>query len=194
MQESIERIRIIFGALEGYYDSVAGEYGFSCEGCTTNCCTQRFHHHTYAEHYFLLEGMSRAEPERVAEILTKAKVVTDSYMREIAVGEILPLMCPVNFEGKCALYEYRPMICRMHGLPHSFRMPNGQVQEGGGCHRFEELHEAGKRLDRTAVYTELAMIEKDLRAKHGLKGKFRKTTAEMLMDMLSHLDIEFEQD
>jgi Fe-S-cluster containining protein len=194
MQEFIERTRAIFGAMQGLYDSVAGHYGFGCEGCKDNCCIQRFFHHPYAEYYFLLEGMRQTEPGLVAEMLTRARVVTDSYMRELQAGEILPLMCPVNFDGRCALYEYRPMICRMHGLPHRFRMPNGQEQLGGGCNRFEELHEAGERLDRTVVYTELAMIERDLRAAHGLGGRLKKTTAEMLMDMPGHLDIGNEED
>ena len=194
MQEFTDRTKGIFEAVQGQYGSVASHYGFGCEGCEDNCCTQRFFHHTYAEYYYLLEGMKKAEPEVVYRIITRSRVVVDAYRKELEMGELLPLMCPVNFEGRCALYEHRPMICRMHGLPHSFRMPDGRVQEGGGCGRFDALHKADLRVDRTALYTELAMIERDLRVRLGLRGRFRKTTAEMVLDMLEHLDLGEEEE
>jgi Fe-S-cluster containining protein len=196
MQDLMDRIKGIFGAMEAQYGSVASHYAFGCEGCEENCCTQRFFHHTYAEFYYLLEGMKRADPELVYRITTKARVVVGAYQKELEMGELLPLMCPVNFEGRCALYEHRPMICRAHGLPHAFRMPDGAEQAGGGCGRFEALHGAGAtgpRVDRTLLYTELAMVERDLRVRLGQRGRFRKTTAEMVMDMLDHLDLGEEE-
>jgi|Deesub1362A_J573_1020465.scaffolds.fasta_scaffold00045_130 Fe-S-cluster containining protein len=174
------------------YDAVAGYYGFNCEGCEDNCCKQRFYHYTLVEYYYLLEGVKKAEPELVRTILTRAKIVTETYFKELQIGEILPLMCPVNSDGRCTLYEYRPMICRLHGLPHKFLKPDGAVQEGGGCHRFELLHKAAVRLDRTVAYTELAQLEKELRAELGFKGRYKKTTAEMLMDMVEHLNLNFD--
>jgi len=180
----LSRIKHIFDTMERSYDEIASHYGFSCKGCTENCCTQRFHHHTLAEYLYLLEGMKKADPELVQTILMRAKVVTDTYWRELEAGEILPLMCPVNTEGRCTLYEYRPMICRMHGLPHRFTKPDATEVRGGGCGRFEEQFTADKTVDRTWAYTELAHLERELRMKLNYRTRIKKTTAEMLMDML----------
>jgi Fe-S-cluster containining protein len=177
------RMRALYAAMDEAYDAVAKHYGFGCEGCEDNCCTQRFHHHTLAEYHYLLEGMKAAEPEPASRILVKAKIVLDSYRKEIEVGEVLPLMCPVNFDGLCGLYGHRPMICRMHGLPHRFRRPDGREERGGGCARFEEKNATDWTVDRTKEYAELAKIEGEIRKRTLRGGRYRKTTAEMLMDM-----------
>ena len=185
-----ERLRAVYDSMEEAYDEAALHYGFTCEGCTDNCCTQRFFHHTLSEYLYLMEGMKTLDDERRAEVLTLAKVVTDTYPRELEAGEILPLMCPLNFGGLCALYEYRPMICRAHGLPHRFQRPDGKNIEGGGCHRFEAEHLVTVYIDRTEFYRGLAELERDLRAELGFTGRYKKTTAQMLLDMTEHLGLD----
>lgn len=182
----LEEIKGVFDSMEADYRSVAEHYAFSCSGCVENCCTQRFHHHTLAEHYYLREGLRLAEPELARQILVKAKIVVDSYAHEAASDRTLPLMCPVNFDGRCALYEHRPMICRMHGLPHRFRMPDGREQRGGGCAVFSErVPKADWSVNRTPHYSALARIEGELRKGTLMHGGYSRTTAEMLMDMLA---------
>jgi Fe-S-cluster containining protein len=172
---------------------VQARYGLTCEGCQDNCCTQRFFHYTVAEYVYLREGVRAMSPERRAEAISRAKEVTDAYEGELEAGELRPLMCPLNFDGLCGVYEFRPMICRTHGLPHSFKRPDGQVHEGGGCHRFEAgQNDIDERIDRTEFYMELASIERDLRAELGVSGKYMKTTAQMLMDTAAELEEEGE--
>jgi Fe-S-cluster containining protein len=178
-----ERMRAIYRAMDEAYDSVAGHYGFSCEGCGQNCCVQRFSHHTLVEYHYLLEGMKRADPGLARQILIKARIVTDSYRKEPVTGEVLPLMCPANFDGLCRVYEHRPMICRMHGLPHRFKRPDGREERGGGCARFEARHKADWTVDRTRLYTTLAKLEGELRRQTFQRSRYRRTTAEMFMDM-----------
>lgn len=170
------------------YGRLSALYGFTCEGCGENCCTQRFHHHTLAEYMFLLEGLKAAPPGLRETILRRSRVVVESYAHELQAGELFKLMCPVNFDGLCALYEWRPMICRLHGLPHYFIMPDGARKTGGGCHRIKG--EGPASLDRTPFYTELARIEKNLREQLGFRERFRKTTAQMITDMSLELDID----
>lgn len=33
------------------------------------------------------------------------------------------LLCPLNKESRCSLYEYRPLRCRLHGVPSDFTDP-----------------------------------------------------------------------
>lgn len=184
------RVEQLYARMNEAYSGVADRYGFDCTGCEDNCCTQRFHHHTLAEYFYLLEGLRKADRELAGKILQRAREVVEAYGEEGPEGRTLPLMCPVNFDGLCRLYMHRPMICRLHGLPHLFRRPDGVTVQGGGCQRFEALHRASVRIDRTGFYTELASIEKELRARLGFEGRYRKTTAQMLLDMAESLQTE----
>jgi hypothetical protein len=94
-------------------------------------------------------------------------------------------MCPLNDNGLCQLYEYRLMICRMHGVPNSFVRPDGKRISFPGCFRCQELGldlEEVPVLERTRFYQELASLEiafagsksKDL-------SKVNLTLAEMLV-------------
>lgn len=190
----LDRLRAIYASMNEAYDRVAGHYGFDCRGCRENCCTQRFHHHTIGEYFYLFDGMTRAGAGRALAIMDKAREVTASYLEELKTGEVMPLMCPVNFDGLCSLYEYRPMICRLHGLPHEFRRPDGMAAGGGGCRRFQELNPwVTERVDRTGPYTELALLERLLRERLGFSGRYRKTTAQMLVDMAGRLEAAGEE-
>lgn len=177
-----DKVRALFAGMDRAYAKVAALYGFDCGGCEENCCTQRFYHYTLTEHYYLHKGLRAAGPARSTVVLEKARKVVGSYSEELKSGRILPLMCPVNFDGLCSLYEHRPMICRLHGLPHEFAAPDGTLKEGGGCHRFNSLHKITLRLDRTGFYAELAGIEKALRERLAFSGRYKKTTAEMLLE------------
>lgn len=172
------RLRTLYAKMDEAYSAVADYYGFTCRGCDDNCCTQIFHHHTLAEYLGLFEGLQAAS--HGGEILARAVEVQKAY------DEGKALICPVNQGGLCSLYAARPMICRLHGLPHEFLRPDGTVS-GGACRRFEIIHSKGhettRRLDRTPFYAELAMIEKDLRPVLGFTGRVRMTTAGMLLHM-----------
>lgn len=186
--EFFSRLSGIYADMDAAYGRVAGHYGFGCGGCEDNCCTQRFQHHTLAEFFYLFEGLRQADGDLAREMLSRAREVVVSYQAEAGTGRVLPLMCPVNFEGLCRLYGHRPMICRLHGLPHEFRRPDGFTARGGGCLRFEEMHpEATVRVDRTGPYTALAMLEGELRGRMGYSGRYGRTTAEMLVDMAGRL-------
>jgi Fe-S-cluster containining protein len=93
-------------------------------------------------------------------------------------------MCPLNREGRCVLYAHRPMICRLHGIPHALRRPDGRVLTGPGCDDYAA--QCGPvvkaRLDRTPLYTAMAQVERELRQALGFEGKTKMTIAEMILD------------
>jgi Fe-S-cluster containining protein len=188
MDDFSRKMEKLYNEMQKAYDDVAGHYdSFSCKGCTDNCCTQRFFHHTLAEYRYLKEGLMEAlktDPYLVRQMLIKARIVTDTYTREKVLGDIVPLMCPVNLEGLCRLYKHRPMICRLHGLPHRFKKPDGSEERGTGCARFEGAHKTDWTVNRSKLYTGLAAMEADVRRTSGFRGRYSLTTAEMLMDMV----------
>ncbi|MDA8175093.1 MAG: hypothetical protein M0018_10990 [Nitrospiraceae bacterium] len=191
--EVIRRIASLYGEMDRAYAEFAGEYQLDCAGCRDNCCTQRFYHYTLAEYIFLLEGLKKIPFAKRDLIIKRARVVVGSYAHEAQAGEIFKLMCPANFEGLCALYFWRPMICRLHGVPNFFTMPGGETKESGGCAVLAEKHkQPGRLLDRTPFYSALAAIEKDLRQGLGFRQKLRRTTAQMILDMALELDVEGE--
>lgn len=193
MSNFLDNMRSLYEAMQRDYDSVAQHYGFSCQGCTDNCCTQRFFHYTWSEHLYLLEGMRQADPNLAAEILAKSRQVVAEYHKEPDPLSPTPLMCPVNFNGLCSLYSHRPMICRMHGLPHRFRDPHGRETRGGGCSVFDSnTTKVDWTVNRTPHYTTLARIEGELRARRHITGSLRLTTAEMIIKMANDGALNFE--
>ncbi|GAB4388708.1 MAG: hypothetical protein Kow0025_09620 [Thermodesulfovibrionales bacterium] len=187
----LDRLAALYASMDEAYERVAGLYGFGCGGCGENCCSQRFHHHTLMEYFYLFEGMKLAGEGRARAIIEKAREVTASYRAEAETGAVLPLMCPANFDGLCGLYGHRPMICRLHGLPYEFRRPDGAASAGGGCHRFAALNPgAVEKVDRTGHYTGLALLERQVRERLGFGGRYKKTTARMLVDMAGALALE----
>ena len=91
-------------------------------------------------------------------------------------------MCPLNIKDKCILYKQRPMICRMHGIPHDLNKPGIPAHYGEGCKLFMKQH--GHKdyfsFDRTPFYFEMVRLENELKDKIDLKDKFKKTVAQML--------------
>lgn len=193
MTEFSDRMKALYEEMQREYDKVAAHYGgFSCMGCQDNCCTQRFFHHTLAEYLYLKEGVLEAlrsgEPGQrdvLRQMLRKSRLAMETYLKEVEAGEIMPLMCPVNVDGLCALYSHRPMICRMHGMPHRFKRPDGREERGGGCARFGAANKVDWTVNRTKVYRDLASIESGVRRTSGFSGRYARTTAEMLMDMVA---------
>ncbi|MEZ4577213.1 MAG: hypothetical protein R2861_04100 [Desulfobacterales bacterium] len=53
----------------------------------------------------------------------RAKAVNEAVLQAEKAGETSRVMCPLNAGGRCILYSYRPMICRLHGIPHELQHP-----------------------------------------------------------------------
>ena len=75
-----------------------------------------------------------------------------------------------------------PMICRMHGIAHELKRPDGTRILGIGCHLFEKTCKSTspKRFNRTPFYHLVAELEKKLRKTAGLQTKIKMTIAEMI--------------
>jgi Fe-S-cluster containining protein len=172
----------IYAAMDRAYNLAALHYGFKCTGCDDNCCYTRFYHYTYIEYGYILKGYRLLDGHKSAEVRKRAlKVIGDSKAtdkKELAER----YMCPLNFDGRCILYAYRPMICRLHGIPHEFQTSNHNVIYAPGCDSFTGQHGDTKyfSFDRTPFYTQMTRLESELKQAMGIDNKLKMTIAEMI--------------
>ncbi len=180
----------IYRDIDRAYEEVASEYGFSCQGCEDNCCRTVFYHYSLIEYFGVLEGFDRLPEQKQQEALQRAKQYVAELNRFRTKETEMKRMCPINFDGLCGIYEHRPLICRIHGVPGILRHPVKGTRVFSGCQRFEILHpdKDPKRLDRTEFFTKIATIETRLRREMDYMLKFQKTIAEMILnrDLLSY--------
>jgi hypothetical protein len=164
------------------YHQAADHYGFNCHACKDNCCRTRFYHHTYIEYLFIQEGVKTLGHERQIEIKSSALDICRKAAELDENKKPVRLMCPLNVENLCILYPYRPMICRLHGIPHELRKSSSRRVYGPGCETFDRRC-TGKSyfaFDRTPFYVEMASLENELRQAAGINGKIKMTIAEMI--------------
>ncbi|UCD83201.1 MAG: hypothetical protein JSW26_31465 [Desulfobacterales bacterium] len=178
-----ERLRYLFAEMDRAYAAASGHYGFECAGCEDNCCQTRFYHHTYLEYLFIREGFDTLERPQRQRVRTTAQAVCRQIAQADHDGKSLRLMCPLNNEGLCTLYAYRPMICRLHGIPHELHKPGGPVVHGPGCAIFDERcsSQTYYQFDRTPFYLEMAGLENSFKRAAGLTGRVKLTVAEMIV-------------
>jgi len=181
----LNRLRLIFADMDQKYGEAAASYGFQCSGCEDNCCLTRFHHHTFLEFFFIRDGFSKLAPSERIAIRAKAEAVCRRSAQTQIKGTAVRVMCPLNEAGLCRLYPYRPMICRLHGIPHELHKPGRPVIHGPGCGAFE-AHCSGRpyyKFDRTPFYFEMAGLENEFKQAIGLAGRIKLTIAEMIVSI-----------
>lgn len=174
-----EKLKTIYGSIDRAYAEAAGFYHFNCQDCPDNCCSTYFFHYTISEYFCLLQGFWALEEDMKREIRDRATKMCDPRKR----GTYL---CPLNLRGRCLLYPYRTMICRLHGLPFEVQRPDGQREAGPGCGQFEQERTLKglpyRKIDRTPFYTDLANLEREIRIEVAYFQRFKKTIAEMIRD------------
>jgi len=182
-------LKSLYTQMDQMYDEVAGAYGFYCSGCLDNCCLTRFFHHTFIEFLYLRKGFAGLDEHVQEEIRIRSAEVNKKVMQVEEDGNVPRVMCPLNIKGLCVLYEYRPMICRLHGIPHDFVHPVKNKILGPGCHEFEAQYGKNEYIsfNRTPFYREMAQLEHRIREKIGISEKFKKTVAQMLVKDLESI-------
>jgi len=182
LKPHLENLANLFERMEKAYDAVADAYGFACAGCEDNCCLTRFYHHTLVEYLYLYQGYSKLPGEERARLQQAADRVNREMARADERGESARSMCPLNRDGRCTLYRYRPMICRLHGIPSEMQRPGGAPVRGPGCGDFDRQcgHRSYIPFDRTPLYKEMARCEQALREQVECREKIRLTVAQMV--------------
>jgi len=182
----LERLRDIFSAMDRDYNRATEYYQFQCDGCTDNCCLTRFYHHTYLEFFYLRWGFEKLDSRKKGAILSKAEEVCRDTARADEKEMPVRLMCPLNYDSLCTLYPFRPMICRMHGIPHELQKPGQKVIQRPGCSTFDDRcsHKPYYKFDRTPFYLAMAKLENEFKQVAGLDGRIKMTVADMILNIL----------
>ena len=182
----IGQLQALYAEMDRQYDKAAGHYGFSCTGCEDNCCMTRFYHHTFLEFIFLRKGVAGLAQGVCTAARQRAEQYAEALRQIQAKDKDAPfrMMCPLNRDGWCLVYEFRPMICRLHGIPHELTPPGRpRVVFSQGCGAFDRRcgHLPYVPFDRTPYYTRMSRLESDLRKALGIAEKSKKTVAHMLI-------------
>ncbi|MGD9332519.1 MAG: hypothetical protein PVJ53_14490 [Desulfobacterales bacterium] len=181
--DAVQRLATLYDEMDVRYAAAAENSGFECQGCDDNCCRTRFYHHTLVEIVGLFSGYRKLPENQRGRILARAR----DYCRRMNAGDKdnrpQGQLCPLNLDTRCLLYGERPMICRLHGIPHVMRHPLRGLISGPGCHMFETVcrPDGGNVLDRTPLYTAMANLEKSLRSTTGFETPVRLTIAQMIV-------------
>ncbi|MBW1842362.1 MAG: YkgJ family cysteine cluster protein [Deltaproteobacteria bacterium] len=184
----LDRLTIIFATMDKAYQEAADYYHFHCTGCENSCCFTRFYHHTLLEYFFVLEGYKSLSHQKQVEIEQRAWDVCRKTDEADKKGEPVRLMCPFNVDGLCLTYDFRPMICRLHGIPHELHGSDRSVMQGRGCDVFYKQCSPKEpfRFDRTPFYVNMANLERELRQTVGVPNKMKMTIAEMITTFEPH--------
>lgn len=180
----LQQLADIFKEMDLAFATASRHYEFQCNGCEDNCCMTHFFHHTHLEYHYLMEGLRKLDHTIRQTVLEKAVDVVRQSRAAEQRGKAVRIMCPLNYEGLCLVYNHRPMICRMHGIPHELHPPGKATVYGPGCNEFDS--QCGTRpytpFDRTPFYTAIARLEKEWKQHAGITARFKKTIAQMLVE------------
>lgn len=161
--ETVPRLVELYRLMDLAYGEAAEHAGFSCEGCNgVKCCTVDLIVHTFAEMLYLRRGFSALEKTLRLEIKQRCRDILKAKASDPLGSPYREAVCALNFDGRCVLYDHRPMICRLAGIPHVINRPNSTQTIGGGCPRFEtDISPAFPHItiDRTSFYKEMAQLE-----------------------------------
>jgi hypothetical protein len=184
----LKSLQEIYSKLETEYDRVAGELNFSCSNCPDNCCDSYFLHHTNAEWAYLWMGLQKLDPDDFVEIEARAAEYIRLCAEAEARGERPQVMCPLNRDGLCVLYEHRMLVCRTHGVPAMIKRPDGRILKFPGCFHCQDIVEKKTEkdrvasVDRTPMLHLLARLENDLlEQRRHLLPKVKMTIAQMII-------------
>jgi hypothetical protein len=179
----------IYRSLQVEYERVAEQLSLTCTDCPDNCCDSWFFHHTYSEWAYLWQGLRQLAQEELARIVWRAEDYIRQSQAQFATGKRPQVLCPLNHGGLCQLYEYRLLVCRMHGVPANLTRPDSHTLRFLGCCRCQEIvrenyacEEEAPAMDRTQLFTQIANLENRLLGGNRQRfPKVKKTIAEMIV-------------
>lgn len=171
----------LYQQMDKQWDMIAAQYHFKCNGCKDNCCTSLFFHHSFIEKAYFLSGFKTLAADIQEKILDHAHDYCKKTFKSDTPAKSLKIMCPANDNGKCLLYHYRPMICRLHGLPHEVTRPGSELVMGKGCTAGEFDRLPYQKFDRTPFYQQMALLEIEFRQASGMSRKTKQSIAQILM-------------
>jgi len=187
--ELIPRLAELYSKMDSSYEAVVGRAGFSCNGCDgVKCCTVDLSLHTSIEMVYLRRGFNTLDSSRQQDILQRCGQIVKDKRRDPWGDSYRSAICALNLDGLCSLYMYRPMICRLAGVPHSFSRPDGTTVESVGCTRYEadiRSNYPDLSIDRTPFYRSMALMEMEI-----VRARGNRTECRTISETLIETDVE----
>lgn len=172
-----QRYRNIVAAVDAEFERNRALHGnrIRCGPGCTDCC-----HHVFAiseiEAAELARGFSSLAEEVRHELHTRA---LEYIERRLVRGERLP--CPALRDGKCSIYEHRPLMC------HRFGMPLFNPDKPERIFACELNFATGEEIDdpeliqiQTGIHRTWTKLKADLAATHATTGE-RLTVAHAIV-------------
>lgn len=108
------RLGELFAKVDAFFSRARARHGeaITCRAGCADCCRRRF-------------SVTALEADAIREVVAQ---LDDETRRTLArrAEEGDPGVCPaLDPDGRCAVYEARPLICRTHGLPIRFAPAKG---------------------------------------------------------------------
>lgn len=138
-------------------------------------------------------ALRRAEKAETEMLKAKDKLKVfeeDPKMKVFGLGK-QRVRCPLLQESdECVLYENRPIICRVYGVPYSLRKGNKEASYVCGLSNFEEKASyPAVKLDN--IYQQLVGLSKDLLTEAGYLNPVAK--ASLMLPLSKVLRMPFEE-
>jgi uncharacterized protein len=119
---ALDRLGELFAKVDAFFGRAAARFpgadGITCHVGCADCCRRRFSV-TAVEAEVMAEGLAALPAAAREALATRARS-----------GD--PGTCPaLEDDGRCAVYAFRPVICRTHGLPIRFAAEPGVGRVGG---------------------------------------------------------------
>lgn len=171
----------LYNHMDKTWNKIASGYNFQCTGCEDNCCKSLFFHHTYIEKAYFIHGFQKLDNDQKEKTIYKAQEYCKKTSLHASETKLEKIICPANEDGLCLLYQYRPMICRLHGLPHELTRPGFETVRSPGCAAGMFDGKSYIKFDRTFFYQQMARIESAFRRKFSKSGRIKETIAQMLI-------------
>lgn len=161
--ELISRLERLYAKMDAAYHAVSDQAGFSCEGCDgETCCRIDLVIHSFVEKLYLKRGLESLDSSTRCEVIRRCEAVLQAKKDNPSGDAYRNAVCVLNFDGFCRLYQYRPMICRLAGIPHFMVRPDAQTVRRNGCARYETAIRPAYpdlQVDRTELYRGMALLE-----------------------------------
>lgn len=172
----LARYRELTARIDGFFERVAARHGdqMRCGAGCDACCRQRL---TVAgvEAAAIEAWAGERSPEERARIAAAARV--GAHDRCAALDD----------DGRCRIYDARPLVCRSHGVPVRMTPARGLPVIESCALNFVERGPAAADpdcvLDQTLVSTMLGLIDREHAAAMGRDAGERRDLAEVLASL-----------
>jgi len=117
MSEAYEQYQRLVARVDAFGQAIAQRYPaqITCHAGCDGCCYQHLTVFPVEAHH-LAQAVAALPPEAQQRLLARLQQVDPWRLVDAATP------CVLLEHGRCGLYNHRPLICRIHGLPISSTM------------------------------------------------------------------------